>query len=111
MLSLALVLSGCSEHGLTADTGEDEPAAVVEDEPAGPAEGTGSLSGSVTTPSGNAPVVAAHVYVVVDDEIVAEAQTDGEGAFLLEGVPFGTHSRYAQSASSAGAPLQASSGG
>ena len=92
-----VVLTGCgSENALRGsvapedgvDTETSTPVGDDDDEPV-PVAGTGELEGRVCAPDGTTYLALADVFLVAGDEVY-RTQTDGQGFFLLTGLPAGT---------------------
>lgn len=106
LLTLALA-AGCNpEYGLNGKPGSpaDAPAEDPGPEPdtggdAIPAVETGGVEGRICAPDESAWVAGARVYVVLEDGTIVEGTTDGDGWFLLEGLPAGVWTVYVEKGS------------
>lgn len=104
LLPIALLIA-CSDYKVHAiddgNNGADAPGSSSDDpspeNDADPGLESGDVSGQICDPSGDGWVVGAYVYVAVDDDgdgqedWRAEDLTDGDGYFLLSGLPTGGH--------------------
>jgi hypothetical protein len=68
-------------------------------EPAPPPEGSGSVQGRVCAPDGQTWLADATVYVERADGTRAQDATDGDGRYLLEGVPAGSQTVHVEKGS------------
>lgn len=107
-LLVSLPLLGCSDYEIHSSQDSERPGAeatvpvdtgepLVEEPPAEVL--TGDLNGQICDPSGEGHVAGAHVYVDLDDGSRIEAWTDGEGRFVLEGLPVGRHEVHVEKGS------------
>ena len=105
LLPLFIGLS-CSDYGLTGPKGEEQGGSGAEDtddpviDTADPDESgpTGGVTGIICATDGDGPVVGATVWVEVDGSRIT-TETDGDGVFLLEGLPEGIHTITAEKGS------------
>jgi hypothetical protein len=59
--------------------------------PPPPPPGQGNVTGRVCAPDGTTWLAGADVFVELDDGTLVETTSDGDGFYLLEGVPAGDH--------------------
>jgi hypothetical protein len=98
----ALALAGCSEYDLTGqgdDNGLPDDTDVTGVDPDDVPHGEGAVEGRICAPDDATWVAGATVWIEFDDGTRETAITDGDGHFLLEGLPSGTFTVYVEKGS------------